>query len=202
MLIAYGHRKEVGKDLTASLLQDSGLFKEINVISFAKLIKQKCWELFADLGLQSPDYYEVHRDEKEQILPLLHKTPRELYIMYGMPMRDIWSNIWVHHALKQVINDPSVLNIFTDLRFANEFQAIKDAGGYCVRIDRDSVPYSDDEADIALSSLPEADWDYILGNNGDKNDLARSVLGCVADLCDDRFIYKNLDNSDCKSCNT
>jgi len=161
-------------------------------------MKDKAYELFADLGLQLPNHYEVFRDEKEQMLPLIHKTPRELYIEYGMAIREIWPNVWIHHAMNQVISDPSVLNIFTDLRFENEFKAIKDAGGFCIRIDRDSVQNTNDEADIALSSLPDANWDYIMHNNGDKNDLARSVLGCVADLCQDRHIYKPV--GECVNC--
>ena len=198
MLIAFGHRKAVGKDLTARLLQESGLFKEINVISFAEIMKDKAYELFADLGLQLPNHYEIFRDEKEQMLPLIHKTPRELYIEYGMAIREIWPNVWIHHAMTQVIPDPSVLNIFTDLRFENEFRAIKDAGGHCIRIDRDSVPITDDEADVALSWLPDANWDAIMYNNGDKNDLARNVLRCVKELCKDTHIYSPV--ADCPNC--
>ena len=193
-----GHRQRVGKDLAVELLRESGLFKEINAISFARPIKERCYELFSDLGMQTPFHYENYADEKNQILPLIHKTPREIMIHYGQAMRAIWPSVWINAALKQVITDPSVLNIFTDLRFENEFRAIKDAGGHCIRIDRDSVPITDDEADVALSWLPDANWDDIMHNNGDKNDLARNVLRCVKELCKDTHIYSPV--ADCPNC--
>jgi hypothetical protein len=43
-------------------------------------------------------------------------------------------NVWVDAAFKDY--DPGVPTVFTDVRFPNEIQAIRDRGGIIVRIDR------------------------------------------------------------------
>ena len=63
--------------------------------------------------------------------------------------------------------------IFTDCRFPNEAQAIKDRGGYIIRIDRPGIkPVNDHPSETALD-----DWefDYKIYNNGDLVTLCQSI---------------------------
>lgn len=47
---------------------------------------------------------------------------------------NLGANVWVDAAFKDY--DPNVPTVFTDVRFPNEIQAIRDRGGIIVRIDR------------------------------------------------------------------
>ena len=181
MIIALGHRQGVGKDQCASLLKNSGVFGEVEICSFAEFMKEKCHELFADLGMQRPDHYETHREEKNEILPLIHKTPREIMIEYGMSMRAIWENVWVYHAMKRC-TESDILYVFTDLRFPNEFKAVKNRGGFCIRVDRPSIDVHNDVADEALAPLNIGEWDAICYNCGDLLELSKNIHQAVEDL--------------------
>lgn len=80
-------------------------------------------------------------------------------------------DVWIRLA----INDsPKEGNVFlSDLRFQNEFYALKKEGWHCVKIDRSfsdiekrkgtgSVSH---ESETSLDSLNETEWDYVIKNN-------------------------------------
>ena len=181
MIIALGHRQSVGKNACGRLLKESDAFERVELLSFAYEMKLKCFELFKDFGLQPPIHYEANRVDKNQILPMLHKSPRQVYIEYGMAMRSIYENIWIHHAMKQC-QDKDTLYVFTDLRFPNEFRAVKNKGGYCIRVDNPNVEVFSDEADDALAPLAIGEWDAIVYNCSDLLDLSKKIHQTVEGL--------------------
>lgn len=64
--------------------------------------------------------------------------------------------------------------IITDLKFRNEAQAIKDRGGFLIRINRPSVVSTDThESETALDNAKE--WDAIITNDGSIEDLIAKV---------------------------
>lgn len=69
--------------------------------------------------------------------------------------------------------------IITDLRFSNEFEAVKDRGGITIKVHRDlhkgnthvaPVPH---ESETALDN--ETRWDYVIDNNSTIEDLIKKV---------------------------
>jgi hypothetical protein len=63
--------------------------------------------------------------------------------------------------------------IFTDCRFPNEAQAIKDAGGFVIRVDRPGVgPVNDHPSETALDNW---DFDYKIANVSDLESLKHTV---------------------------
>lgn len=67
--------------------------------------------------------------------------------------------------------------IIPDLRFKNEFQAIKDRGGLTIRIDRNydkENPKFNHQSETDLDDYRDK-FDYILDNNGSIEDLAKQV---------------------------
>lgn len=69
--------------------------------------------------------------------------------------------------------------IITDLRFPNEFEAVKERGGITIKVHRDlhkgnahiaPIPH---ESETALDN--ETRWDYIIDNNGTIRDLIKKV---------------------------
>jgi hypothetical protein len=110
--------------------------------------------------------------------------------------RKMYSNTWVRYALRVSkiieaglgiydpkngldlkISDPSDV-VFTDLRYKNEAQAVKNAGGFlirCVRpVDRIEVS-TRHQSEVDLLSLPDSYFDAVVQNNGVLSDLEDRV---------------------------
>ena len=72
--------------------------------------------------------------------------------------------------------------VFSDVRFMNELNAIKEAGGKVVRVKRQMVTQYDDKAmnllhasETELANTPDDLFDYIIDNSGTLEDLASNV---------------------------
>lgn len=75
----------------------------------------------------------------------------------------LWDSIWIDAAFAGVPEDAKV--VVSDARFFNEFDAIRERGGYIWRVDRDGVGPANDHA----SELEAIDYPYFslyLKNNG------------------------------------
>jgi hypothetical protein len=169
MIIGIGHRKGMGKDTFANMLLDElngNLGDDIFYYkgSFADGVKSWAHDMFYQYGLKSGAYYEVHRDEKEDWMPTLLKSPREIYLLMGQFGRSVREDYWI----EQVIRHDSQNLIIPDLRYPNEMKRIKALGGLTIKVINPRVEITHDEADDALEGY---DFDHIIYNNGTLDDL-------------------------------
>jgi len=168
-IIAFGHKKRCGKNTAATYAAQRLKYHFpdawIRVTSFAWKIKDVANQLYRWAGVQTPEYYEDHQDEKEKRLPSIGMSPRELYVRLGTNAirEQVLGSTWVDYTLNQY-NGASALRIdyllITDLRFPNEFDAIKSRGGYCVKIVRTGEEFPSDPVDEALDE--EDRWDAVI----------------------------------------
>lgn len=87
-------------------------------------------------------------------------------------------DVWVD-ALMRSLN-PAENYIFTDVRFPNEFRAVKENGGLNIRIDRPGVgPVNDHPSETAVDHL---DYDLVIDNDGSLSDLENKAIGLLEDL--------------------
>ncbi len=64
-------------------------------------------------------------------------TAREFLQLFGTNvMRNIYDNIWVNACIKQIKSEQPELAVITDVRFKNEIDGIKKAGGKVIRLTR------------------------------------------------------------------
>jgi hypothetical protein len=97
---------------------------------------------------------------------------RLLQVMGTEVGRDMFGdNFWVDQALREVQDDD--LAVFTDCRFPNEAQAIKDRGGVVWRVERPGFGPVNGHA--SETSLDDWDFDGIIQNNGTLDDLTYKV---------------------------
>lgn len=111
-----------------------------------------------------------------------------LQLMGTEAMRDnVHPNFWVNALFASYTpvveerrgDDNSWMNypnwIITDMRFPNEMQAIKERGGITIRIQRDvdssNRPIIRENEHLSETALDNAEFDYIIDNNGDINTL-------------------------------
>lgn len=163
-LFAFGHQKRVGKDQFCTFLFDilRPQMARTRIVrrGFADKLYDICHSIYAWAGFRDRLYYATHGAAKDQILPMLGKTPREILIGLSNKMREFDPDIWLNSAVKG--SDADILFI-SDLRYPNEFDAVKAAGGLCIRIRRPGLPEPTDEADTALNG--REGWDLTIENN-------------------------------------
>ena len=173
-IVAFGHRKQVGKDLATKLLGHHCELNNIHVAQkkFAYELKKVCFDLYEWDGMPNSKEWELNPECRNRVLPNIGKTPRQLLIETGNKMRSIYPNIWVD----LLMNKPFIgsLMIISDLRFPNEMKSVHDCGGICIKIRRPSIKNTDDEADVALAGYQP--WDAIIFNDGTELDLCEKII--------------------------
>jgi len=181
MIISLGHRRRVGKNEGANFLlhyineQYKGT---VEIISFADKVKDMSFDLYGHYGLKEKEFYEKNPQFREQPLPIINKSPREIWIEFGNKNREIHSNVWVDWVKNKIPNYDNV--IIPDLRFENEGNMIHEMGGVCVRIDNPRIPHSNDVSDCALENWNG--WDFIIDNNGTLEEFYQKLI----------YVYKKL----------
>ncbi len=113
-----------GKDVVARFLVQDHCFEHM---SFASSLKMFCMQVF---GWSRP---QVYGDEKETPDPRTGVVPRVGMQKVGDAVRDVWTDAFVECALREARERLSFSRsdgvVFSDVRYPNEAQAIKDAGG-------------------------------------------------------------------------
>ena len=173
IILGLGHQKRVGKDFAGSYLAKK--FKrrnrslDIKIMKFATPLKEIAHQLWGYGGLNSPDYYEDYKPEKkEETLPKFKRTPRDLYKALGRHVRMIEEDTWLECLFHNANCD---LCIITDLRFPNEFEAIRKRDGLCIKVDAPQLAGPPDDADLALAHKKDDEWDKVLYNHGTKEEF-------------------------------
>ncbi len=169
-IVGLAHKKGVGKNTLSKFIitylrcESPGL--NVKEVSFAAKLKDVAFQLYGWAGLQRAIYYEIHREQKEIVLPPIKKSPRQIWIEIGNKFREVYERTWVDFALRGVKAD---VLIITDVRFPNEAKAIKDMGGQLIKINRPNMPQGGDPAEVDLDNWN--DWDQIVDNNGTLQEL-------------------------------
>jgi len=174
LLVAFGHRAQVGKDTAARGLGDGWV-----LMSFADRVR---WVLekidplihYGPFGatrlsqLLVGRSWETVKQENHEVRRLLQELAMgaRTYIDHS-----VWRDAVMFKALEQVRAGFNVA--ITDLRFPNEAEAIRGNGGRLIRIDRPEAPRLDHLSESALDDW--AHWDAVITNDGTPEDLVESV---------------------------
>lgn len=139
-----------GKDTLADILLNHT--EKYVKASFAMRLKEMC----THFG------WDGQKDEKG----------RKLLQTIGMALREYSANSWVDILDKYLKeNHPDKFYIFTDVRFKNECDYIKNNGGIIIRIERPSLVLSEAHRHISEAGQKEITPDYTLVNEGSIHDL-------------------------------
>lgn len=112
-------------------------------------------------------------------------TPRELMINYGAFFRNIDPEYWVKQVFQEISVglDLGVSPKFTisDVRFPNEVKAIKEVGGFLIRLNRasefnsyTSEAFEKDPSECALDSYQG--WDLLVSSDSNKTPKDLEVI--------------------------
>ena len=154
MRLAFGYKMGAGKDTAVDyLIQKHGGVQ----ISFAAPI------------------YDIQRYAQERCGFKLEKDRQFLQYIGTDWARKKEPDVWVRLAVEAT---PKEGNVFlSDLRFPNEFKALKREGWTCVKLvrphqeERKGTGSHSHASETALDVIPDNDWDHILYNDGSLEDF-------------------------------
>ena len=126
-------------------------------------------------------------------------TPRKMMQLLGTECgrdiihEDIWVNILFRDYLKSrpqaynnvVYDEGDFPNwLISDMRFPNELRAVKERGGITIKVERNLSRTIQEEFEQHKSegALSDSEFDYIIDNNGSKEELVQKVKGLLIDL--------------------
>lgn len=162
--IAFGCEARVGKDTSAAYLasvldakpKDASTYYGTRLFSFAEPLYKILYHAQSVCG------FEMGKDRK-----FLQWVGTEW-------ARSIKSDVWVNLLIERIKKAPGDANIIvTDVRFADEFEALKAAGFKMVRLIRPEkeqlgASHANHASETSAIGLP---WDHIVVNDGDLSKL-------------------------------
>ena len=171
VLVGFGHRSQVGKEMAARATGFTRMAFGPNLRAKSEIINK----YVSFFGLWVPDRWPPlikHEGdgEREQILEvrrLLQERSGEFEELKGTW---IYTQPTIYRATDLVSDGSSVA--IEDVHFPDEANAIRDAGGILIRIDRANIPKIDHPNE---SALDDYDYDHVIENNGTAQQLREAV---------------------------
>jgi len=170
-LIGIAGKKRSGKDTAArALMVECGYYR----FSFASILKQMLLTLLERLGID-PETADrmIDGDLKEMPVPqLMGKSARHAMQTLGHEWGRalIGENLWVAATLRAASACDKV--VISDVRYANEAQTIREAGGRVVEIQRPMNWIKDDHPTEQI----DFSVDHIILNKGTRKDLQKAII--------------------------
>lgn len=181
LIVGIGHKKGRGKDTLSDLIINTLQMKhghlKVRKIGFADKLKDIAHQVYGWAGLMPGVWYDERYEMKEQVLPDIGKTPRQIWIEVGNYFRQIYESTWVDFALNGMRGD---IILIKDLGFTNEAKSIRAKDGVLIRIQRDDHGQSEGTDPREIELDPWTDWDYDVLNNGTIRDLV-TTAECIAE---------------------
>lgn len=166
MLIGLGYKKGAGKDTAAEYLVKEHGFTQL---AYADPLKRGCMEVF---GLTKEQVYGSQKEAEDEFWEV---TPRHILQFVGTDLlrEQFDPDIWIKSLMKRVGDHSGKRIVVSDMRFVNETEAIKNAGGIAVRVDRDTGRQDAHKSETELDGYDG--FDYVLDNSGTLEDLYSRV---------------------------
>lgn len=194
-IFLFGHRKQHGKDVSATLLEKILKEKEISChrTFFAKYLKKVVAEKY---GL---DYEKMVDDDNtyKSSIPehLKGLSVRDVLIKEGVFSRGIWDDTWASIAYNEILNSNKTVGIISDFRFPNErdnFIKIFNQSNkrslndipkvHKVLVYRPNGIFSNDGADDQVPD-DESYWDFVIRNDDNtdkwKDNITRQLYDII-----------------------
>lgn len=98
-------------------------------------------------------------------------TPRVALQVLGTEYgRRMYKNIWVEACLNHIVSTGNPRHVISDVRFANELEALQSRGARVVRLLR-GKRQSNHPSELELESIPLDSFDHVVNNQGTKEEL-------------------------------
>ena len=193
----YGSLDVTRKDSSFVEYAHHNMWPYIKLYSFADGLKLLCMEFF---GLTHEQVYGTDDQKNTEtkiewantptwknggllFAPRDNMTARELLQYFGTDiMRRMYNNVWVDYAIKNILREKSNISVIADVRFPNEVEAIKSAGGKVIRLTREFAQDShSSENALDKENYDWSNFDYVV-NNTDMTSLFNALAKIYSEL--------------------
>jgi hypothetical protein len=160
--VGWGILDLLRKDKEFVSYADVNIWPYIKIYHFADYLKKICVDLF---DLTPKQVYG--NDEDKNTITGYNMTAREFLQYFGTEvMRKIKDTVWLDYTMKIIEEEQSSIAIIPDVRFPNEVEAIKKAGGFVIRLTRNTLN-SNHPCESALdeSNFDWKNFDHIIENS-------------------------------------
>ena len=188
MIIAFAGRKQSGKTTSAEFVKNVFEHHGLGVgkiYNFADPLKKDvCMNVF---GLTYHQCYGSDESKNELVdcyWPDTDKqmTAREVMQYVGTDVfRKIQHNVWASATIKKIPHEKPNLSIIADCRFPNEVEAIKNADGLVIKLNRN--PYNSthaSEESLDANNYNPQNFDLVIDNGeltiGKQNEIIHDFL--------------------------
>lgn len=169
-----------GKDTVADLLITDGFTR----IAFADTLREALYRLDPAVQAFDTDTFLPVREVVDAVgwegAKIVTPEVRDLLQRLGTEVgRDMFGyNFWVEQTFRRINSSPSEKWVVTDVRFPNEADAVRDAGGFVVRVRRPGFgPVNSHPSETALDSY---EFDGYIDNEGTITDLGVKARDLVS----------------------
>ena len=170
-------RKRAGKNEFAEALGSaSGRTDGVYVFAFADAIRDIMYAVDPIIGYEDGEFvrYATVVDERgyeaAKEYPEFRQFAQRLGTEGGRAV--FGENVWVDLVMRKVAELPEdALVLIPDVRFPNEYDAIKGGGGYVVRVDRPSLVEDEHDSHASETEWLDLEPDTVVRNEGPLSDL-------------------------------
>jgi hypothetical protein len=169
-IIAFAGRKQSGKTTCSQFIANiwhKDCLGYVNIYNFADPLKKDiCMNI---LGLSHEQCYGTDIQKNELVNCYWdgkQLTAREVMQFVGTDIfRTMQNNVWADATIKKIISEKPDLALIADCRFPNEIDAIKNAGGSVIKLNRNPFN-SDHSSEVALdkNNYDENNFDLVINN--------------------------------------
>lgn len=185
MIIAFAGRKQSGKTSACEFVSNvfvNTMRKIVCVYNFADPLKELCQNI---LGLTYEQCYGTDTQKNEMVNCYWdgrQLSARDVMQIVGTDMfRKMQQNVWADATIRKIKDEALPLSLIADCRFPNEVEAIKNAGGLIIKLNRN--PYdSTHSSETALDheNYDQSNFDLVIDNQNltttDKNKIIYNFL--------------------------
>lgn len=170
-------RKRAGKNEFAEAVAGAcGSIDDVYLFAFADAIREIMYAVDPIIGYEDGEFVryatviDQHGYETAKDYPEFRQFAQRLGTEAG---RIVFGNdVWVDLVMGKIEGLPEdSLVLIPDVRFPNEYDAIKDAGGYVVRVDRPSLDEDEYDAHASETAWLDLEPDTVVRNDGPLSDL-------------------------------
>lgn len=178
-VFAFTGLKGSGKDTAAKYILD-GKFDDSVLIKFADPLKNMIRTLLTEAGF-NPDQIEDMVEGNLKEMPIMEFGGRSCrYLMQTLGTEwgreKVCDSLWIDITLNKIANSPKPIIVVTDLRFANELEAMRSVDAIIHRIERGTVVDKDmhpSETFVMEMDVP------VIKNDGTIEDLHNKIKEMV-----------------------
>ena len=166
IILGISGKKRSGKNMVADLISE--IVTGVKHYAYADVVKRTA---AVSLGLPVNYFFDdMNKIKAIQVSDDNYMLGRQILQNTGKYLRAIDKDILVFSVMNSIKNDAPDIAIITDVRLPHEYDSIKNAGGFIIRVDRNTQ--LQDDTDITETALDSHTFDYLINNNHPKNSPA------------------------------